>query len=130
MSPAPQEYLRKMMQPGAVSHHVRSTLRGTMKRHGGDWKRLSWAAVLLDYSEAERLASDIAGEPRIVEDRGRIAGLGDAFFMLQDQLRSRAGALKEAAAAQDPKGVAAAVGQLADTCATCHAIYREPPTKP
>ena len=127
MSPATQEYLRRMMSPDVVTGHVRNTLRAKMKKHGGDWKRIPTAAVLLHYAEVETFAQDIVNQPRIAEDVGQIAGLGDAFFILQEELRTRARALKDAAAAKDPKAVAASMGQVADTCATCHAIYRGAP---
>jgi cytochrome c556 len=118
--------------PSYLSPIARQLLKQRMARHGGDTLALVRAVLFLDHETTQRLAAEIAAEPRLTRP---IAGgaddinaaLPERFFVLQDELRSRALDLAQAARGPDHEKLAARLGELTQTCVSCHATYLEPP---
>jgi hypothetical protein len=120
--------------PGYLSPLARGLLKKRMERHGKDMLLLVQSVLLLDRTEAKRLATQVAEEPRLTRP---IAGgaddlntaLPERFFVLQDELRSKARTVAEAAGKTDDVALAARTGELMQTCVSCHATYLEPTPK-
>jgi ribosome-associated translation inhibitor RaiA/cytochrome c556 len=112
----------ELLQPKQVSTRTREYLKTKMKNHGADARQLALEVALLQWDAAKKHANEIAAQPRL-EKTAAVPELTDGFFVLQEQLRTRAGELSAAADRKDPKGTAAAYGAMLDTCATCHAVY-------
>ena len=118
--------------PSYLSPIARQLLKQRMARHGGDTLALVQAVLFLDHATTQRLAAEIAAEPRLTRP---IAGgaddvnaaLPERFFVLQDELKSRALDLAQAARGPDNEKLAARLGELTQTCVACHATYLEPP---
>ncbi len=128
--------VRKGLQaPGYLSPLARGLLKRRMARHGQDTLALTQAVLLLDRETTQRLAAGIADEPRLTRP---IAGgaddlntaLPERFFVLQDELRSRAKALLEVSRGNDDESLAARFGELTQTCVSCHSAYLEPAPPP
>lgn len=121
--------------PSYLSPIARHLLKQRMARHGGDTLALVQAVLFLDHETTQRLAAEIAAEPRLTRP---IAGgaddinaaLPERFFVLQDELRSRALDLAQAARGPDNEKLAARLGELTQTCVSCHSTYLEPPARP
>jgi Cytochrome C' len=92
------------------------------------------AVLFLDHEATQRLAGEIANEPRLTrpiaggEDDVN-ASLPERFFVLQDELKTRATALSDASRQSDHVALAARLGELTQTCVTCHSTYLEPKPK-
>lgn len=118
--------------PSYLSAIARQLLTQRMVRHGRDMLALVEAVLLLDRETTQRLAAEIAAEPRLTRP---IAGgaddvnaaLPERFFVLQDELKSRAADLAEAARSSDDTKLAARLGEVTQTCVSCHSTYLEPP---
>ena len=118
--------------PSYLSPIARQLLTQRMVRHGRDMLALVEAVLLLDRETTQRLAAEIAAEPRLTRP---IAGgaddvnaaLPERFFVLQDELKSRAVDLAEAARGSDDAKLAARLGEVTQTCVSCHSTYLEPP---
>lgn len=121
--------------PSYLSPIARQLLKQRMARHGGDTLALVQAVLFLDHETTQRLAAELAAEPRLTRP---IAGgaddinaaLPERFFVLQDELRSRALDLAQAARGPDHEKLAARLGELTQTCVSCHSAYLEPPRPP
>lgn len=134
---APAPTVRKGLEaPGYLGPLARGLLKQRMARHGRDMLALTQAVIFLDREATQRLAQTIAEEPRLTRP---IAGgaddlntaLPERFFVLQDELRSRAKALVEVSRTKDDASLAARFGELTQTCVSCHSTYLEPgPTTP
>jgi cytochrome c556 len=117
--------------PSYLSAIARQLLTQRMVRHGRDMLALVESVLLLDRETTQRLAAEIAAEPRLTRP---IAGgaddvnaaLPERFFVLQDELKSRATDLAEAARLGDDVKLAARLGELTQTCVSCHSTYLEP----
>ena len=117
--------------PSYLSAIARHLLKQRMQRHGDDMLRLVTAVIFLDHETTQRLAADLAAEPRLTRP---IAGgaddmnaaLPERFFVLQDELRSRALDLAAASRGSDNQKLAARLGELTQTCVSCHSTYLEP----
>lgn len=129
---APPMTARKNLEPPAyLSALARQLLKRRMQRHGAEMLALLQAVVLLDHETTRRLAAELAAEPRLTRP---IAGgaddlnasLPERFFVLQDELRSRAldlaGATRQAGAPE----LARRLGEVTQTCVACHTTYLEP----
>jgi cytochrome c556 len=106
-----------------------------MARHGQDMLALTQAVIFLDHESTQRLATVIAEEPRLTRpiaggEDDLNAALPERFFVLQDELRSRAKALAEVSRGTDNDSLAARFGELTQTCVSCHSTYLEPVAKP
>jgi hypothetical protein len=120
--------------PEHLPELARTLLKQRMQRHGSDVEELLRAVLLLRRKEAREAANRIATEPWLVRPiRGSEdalnSSLPELFFILQDQLRDRAHALAEAAAAKDDRALAQAYGRVMETCVQCHSAYLTPPAK-
>lgn len=119
-------------RPSYLSPIARQLLKQRMLRHGGDTLALVQSVLFLDHQTTQRLAAEIAAEPRLTRP---IAGgaddinaaLPERFFVLQDELKSRALDLGAAARLPDTGQLAARLGELTQTCVNCHAAYLAPP---
>jgi hypothetical protein len=69
-------------------------------------------------ASAPKLARPVAGGQDDLN-----AALPERFFLLQDDLHSRAGALVDAARAKNDKRLGQAFGRLTETCVECHSAY-------
>lgn len=131
-APVPDPTLRtpqgRALQPEKVSARVRETLKRKMKSHSRDFQGLPLAIVLGNHAEVQRLTQGIMNEPRLDKAAAGddLSGLSEYFFQLQNELRENATALNKAAGEKDVRAMTAGLGTLAQTCATCHAIYKEP----
>lgn len=117
--------------PSYLSPLARQLLKQRMKRHGSDMLAMVRSVLFLDHDTTQRLASELAAEPRLTR---AIAGgaddlnaaLPERFFVLQDELRSRALELSAAAREADDAKLAARLGEVTQTCVSCHSTYLEP----
>jgi hypothetical protein len=121
--------------PGYLSPLARGLLKRRMARHGQDMLALTQAVIFLDHESTQRLATVIAEEPRLTRpiaggEDDLNAALPERFFVLQDELRSRAKALAEVSRGTDNDSLAARFGELTQTCVSCHSTYLEPVAKP
>ncbi len=131
--PAPKKPIVKqgLEAPTYLSPIARQLLKQRMKRHGNDMLAMLRSVLLLDHDTTQRLASELAAEPRLTRP---IAGgaddlnaaLPERFFVLQDELRSRALDLAAAAQKSDDVKLAARLGEVTATCVSCHSVYLEP----
>jgi hypothetical protein len=102
-----------------------------MVRHGREMTQLVRATALLERHVVIDLANTIAAEPRFTRptqgaDDELNAAIPERFFVLQDELRSRAKSLAEAAGGRDNELMGNRFGELVHTCISCHAAFREP----
>lgn len=117
--------------PSYLSPTARQLIKERMRRHRGDALALLKAVLFLDHATVERLAAELAAEPRLTRP---IAGgaddlnaaLPERFFVLQDELRTRALELGAAAKSPDDSLMAARLGELTQTCVSCHSAYLAP----
>lgn len=117
--------------PDYLSPLVRELLRRRMARHGRDMLSLVQSVLFLDRLTVQRLASDIAAEPRLTRpiaggEEDLNSALPETFFVLQDALKSRATQLAQTAKATDDVALATSLGELMQTCVSCHSAYLEP----
>ena len=104
-------------------------LRPRMVRHGDDVTDLMWAVLLLDRAQTHALAERVVAEPRLARAHGLHeldtvnAALPPGFFVLQDELVTRAKAVAAASRQADDRVLSKAFGQLMETCVACHAAY-------
>lgn len=104
-----------------------------MQRHGEEMVRLVLAVTLLKRETAQALATDIANEPRLSrplpgDEDDLNAALPERFFVLQDELRSRAKALATSTRGTDDVATANSLGQMMQTCVACHSAFLNPQT--
>jgi hypothetical protein len=103
-----------------------------MPSHARDMGDLMSAIMVLHYDEIHERAEVIAQDSRFARPlSGDAAELNSAlperFFLLQDELRTRAATLARAAGKASALDVADAYGRLSETCVRCHATYRDGP---
>lgn len=121
--------------PSYLSPVARQFLKQRMKRHGVDMLAMLKSVLFLDHETTQRIAAELAAEPRLTRP---IAGgsddlntaLPERFFVLQDELRSRALDLAAAAKAPDDVQLATRLGEVTATCVSCHSVYLEPRQAP
>ncbi len=125
---------KSLEAPSYLSPLARQLLKQRMKRHGQDMLSLVQSVLFLDRESTQRLASEVAKEPRLTRP---IAGgaddvnaaLPERFFVLQDELRSRALDLQTAAAKPDDDQLALRLGEMTQTCVSCHSTYLQAPVR-
>lgn len=131
-APAKKPTLKQGLDaPPYLSPLARQVLKQRMKRHGNDMLTMVRSVLFLDHETTQRIAAELAAEPRLTR---AIAGgsddvnaaLPERFFVLQDELRSRALDLSAAAKEGDDAKLAARLGEVTRTCVSCHATYLEP----
>jgi len=106
-------------------------LHDRMARHGEEMMLLLLSVMMLQNSDTEVLAEQVAADTRVgrpaAGDKGTISQLlPPRFFTLQDQLVERAEAVAAAAREGNTARVAHAYGQLVETCVSCHSVYLQP----
>lgn len=131
----PPTVKKGLVAPSYLSPIARQLLKRRMARHGHDMLTLVQSVLLLDHATTQRLASEFAAEPRLTRpiaggEDDLNAALPERFFVLQDELRSRALSLAEAAKKTDDAALASRLGELTQTCVSCHSTYLEPPPSP
>jgi hypothetical protein len=114
--------------PDYLSAEARATLRKKMARHGQAMTDLMLGVTLLQYEVAGAAAGRIVNEPRLSRpmpdgEDALTTLLPERFFTLQDEARSRAQAVREAAQKRDDAALAQSFGQLMETCVGCHSVY-------
>ena len=115
----------------SLSPLARQFLRKRMERHADDMVRLVIAATLLNRNKVQLFANELATEPRLTRplpgdvDEDLNSTLPERFFVLQDELRARAQLLATVARGKDNDALATGVGQLLQTCITCHSAFLE-----
>jgi hypothetical protein len=119
--------------PQYLPASARAILRGRMASHAQDMGALMSAIMVLHYDDIQQRANDIALDARFARpmtgDASELnSALPERFFVLQEELRTRAGALAGVAARKNALAVADAYGRLSETCVKCHATYREAAT--
>jgi cytochrome c556 len=120
----------RLEAPDYLPASARLLLRERMTAHARDMGQLMSAIMLLHYGEVHERAQAIAEDTRFARpmtgDASELnSALPERFFSLQEQLRTRSGALATAAAQTDALAVADAYGRLSETCVSCHATYRQ-----
>lgn len=128
---APPPVKKGLEAPAYLSPLARQLLKTRMQRHGADTLALLQSVLLLDHPTVQRLATEVATEPRLTRpiaggEDDLNAALPERFFVLQDELRSRALDLAEAAKKPDNAQLSDRLGELTKTCVSCHATYLEP----
>ncbi|MFZ5446973.1 MAG: hypothetical protein ACOZQL_43750 [Myxococcota bacterium] len=121
--------------PAYLNPMARQLLKRRMARHGRDMLSLVQSVLFLDRETTQRLAAELAAEPRLTRpiaggEDDLNASLPERFFVLQDELRSRALALSDASKKADDVALAARLGELTQTCVSCHSAYLEPSPAP
>lgn len=122
----PDKNLKKaarQLEASTISEDGRALLKQKMKSHAKEAEKLSVAVATVRLAEVQRLAQDIALEPRLDPAAGAAVKLPPRFFELQDELRKRSEALSEAARANELSGTLEKYGQLVETCTACHAAF-------
>jgi hypothetical protein len=122
----PARAAKTKLVPEHLPESARMLISERMHEHGDSMNVLLWAILFLDYESIEAIATDIASAPRLERlppEAG--AQLPEAFFALQAELAERAHKLADVAAqpVREGEAVAAAFGQLAETCVRCHSAY-------
>lgn len=108
---------------------ARAFLKTRMASHTRDMGDLVSAIMILDYDKIQDCAATISADASLARplklDATELAsGIPERFFVLQDELRSRAATLALAAGDTSAFRVADAYGRLSETCVRCHATFR------
>lgn len=122
----PDKNLKKaarQLEPSTISEDARALLKLKMKSHAKEAEKLSLAVATVRLAEVQRLAKDISLEPRLDPAAGAAVKLPPRFFELQDELKTRATALSEAAGDGQLSGTLERYGQLVENCMACHAAF-------
>lgn len=115
----------KQLEPANVSEESRAFLKTKMKNHNKEMKELSIAVATVKLTEVQRLAQDIANQPRLDATTGPAAKLPPRFFELQEELKTNAQALADAAKANEMSNSEAKYAQVMGTCMACHAAFKK-----
>jgi cytochrome c556 len=115
--------------PVHLSEAARAVLKTRMAAHARDMGNLVAAIMILDYvqieDDARRIAGDASLSRPLTNDATELnASLPETFFVRQDELRTEAAALAQAAHALNPYRVAEVYGRLSEACVRCHADFR------
>ena len=114
----------KQLKADTVSEEARAFLKLKMKNHSKEMQELSVAVATVKLSDVQRLAQDIANEPRLDSSVGPAMKLPARFFELQEELRKQAQALSEAGRANEMSGTLEKYSEVVETCMACHAAFR------
>jgi cytochrome c556 len=115
--------------PEPLAPAAQTLLRDRMASHARDMGDLMAAIMLLEYDQIASRADNIAADGNlsrpITNDATELnAQIPEKFFMRQDDLKTAAHALADAARTQNPYKVADAYGRLSETCVRCHPDFR------
>jgi hypothetical protein len=122
----------RLAPPQYLPASARAVLRTLMPAHAHDMADLMSAIMVLHYDEIHERAGAIATDATFARpltgDASELnTALPERFFLLQDELRARAGTLAQVATKSSALAVADAYGRLSETCVNCHATYRDGP---
>jgi hypothetical protein len=113
-------------EPASLSPVARQVLKAKMGRHDTQMRRLVSSVILRDDDAVARVAGEIFDEPALARP---VAGdelnglLPERFFVLQDDLRTRARALVIATQQRNRTVVADEFAALTRSCVACHDVY-------
>ena len=113
------------LEPANVSQEARAFLKTKMKNHGKEMKDLSVAVATVNLAQVQKLAQDIANQPRLDSSTGPAAKLPPRFFELQDELRTNAQGLADSAKAGEMSGTHAKFSAVMENCMACHAAFKK-----
>lgn len=114
----------RQLAPSAITDDLRPFLKSKMKNHAKEMKDLSIAVSTVDLEKTARLSQEIAAEPRLDPAVGQATRLPVRFFELQDELRTRAQAVSDAAKANEMTGTHERYTALVENCMACHAAFK------
>lgn len=115
----------KQLEAAHVSEESRAFLKGKMKNHGKEMQELTIAVATVRLSEVQRLAQEVANQPRLDSTSGPAMKLPPRFFELQDELRKNAQALSDAAKANEMTGTHEKFSAVMENCMACHAAFKK-----
>jgi cytochrome c556 len=120
---------RRLEPPDYLPEAARSVLRTLMASHARNMGDLMSAIMVLDYprirESAQAVADDASLSRPLTHEASELNSLlPEDFFRQQDDLRTQARALADAASRQSPYAVADAYGHLSQSCVRCHYVYR------
>lgn len=120
----------RQLEPGTVSEESRAFLKARMKHHSREIQELSVAVATLRLAEVQRLAQEVANQPRLDAVAGPAAKLPPRFFELQDDLRKNAQALSDAAKGNnEPSVIHEKYSAVVENCMACHSAFKGPAPK-
>lgn len=115
----------KQLELANVSEESKTFLRTKMKNHGKELQELALAVATVRLPDVQRLAQDIANQPRLDSSSGPAMKLPARFFELQDDLRKNAQALSDSAKANDASVTHEKFSQVMENCMACHAAFKK-----
>lgn len=120
---------QRLDPPESLPEPARLALRERMTGHARNMGTLMSAIMVLDYFTIRERAAGMADDDSLTrplkgDSSGLAAALPDTFFELHEEMRTRAGLLRDAAEMRSALDVSNAYGQLATTCVNCHSVYR------
>ena len=118
----------ELATPPTLPPAARQVLRTKMVRHDEQMRALLSRVVLLDDDGVARAAGEIFDEPALARPVGgdELNGLlPERFFVLQDELKTRARRLVIASQKRDHAAIADEFGALARGCVTCLQVFLE-----
>jgi hypothetical protein len=117
-------------EPASLPPAARQVIKSKMGRHDTQMRQLVSSVIVLDDNAVARIAGEIFDEPALARP---VAGdelnglLPERFFVLQDDLRSRARALVIATQQRDRAKLADEFAALTKSCVSCHDVYLNAP---
>jgi hypothetical protein len=112
--------------PEPLEPAARRVVHEQMKAHADQMNNLVWAVILLQYEKAAPIGTAIAAGAQPLNRNAPEFEHHLYFFVLQDQLKTRAMTLANAALARDGVALTAAFKDLSETCIHCHMVYLDP----
>jgi hypothetical protein len=110
----------------AMPAAARRVVHSKMVRHEAQMKALVSRVVLLDDDGVARVAGEIFDEPALARPIGgdELNGMiPERFFVLQDELRTRARQLVVASSNHDRGAIANEFAAIAKSCVSCHQVF-------
>jgi len=113
-------------EPASLPPAARQVIKSKMGRHDTQMRRLVSSVIVLDEDGVARVAGEIFDEPALARP---VAGdelngmLPERFFVLQDDLKSRARALVIATQQHNRVALADEFAALTKSCVACHDTY-------
>lgn len=112
--------------PTPRSAHVDSPLMRKMRGHGAELMAMRAALYSGSYARVEQAADALAQAPLTAAPATQILHdqLPSSFFDLQAQMIAAARDVSKAARVGDDAALTVACDALAETCQSCHTVYR------
>lgn len=112
--------------PTRIPPAARQVIRTKMNRHENQMRSLLSRAVLLDDDGVARIAGEIFDEPALARPLtgSELNGLlPERFFVLQDEIKSRARRVVVASQRRDHAALADEIAGVMKGCIACHDAY-------